>query len=273
VDVKGTYRFYWFYEENRFGMDVPNVCGMYWQDVTDDKFEVTLGKESEVTLPTVYTTNMNFASNIFRGVDQVRLVSTDETVATIEYTISLDGLGTITLHKAGECDIYAVHDITDYYCYDSVAFHLTVLPESTPTVWTALKVGDVIKLGDKIEVPAEGDGSWGINGNVLKNAWGPYTLIRANIVQEEEWDDPVVTETEDGAYYVFKAENDDFYPLSNLGKGTGLVVTETSDGLVVTNVGDLGMPVFTVAVHDNGGAPTGVENVQGNVRATKVIEN
>ena len=134
VDVKGTYKFYWFYDENRFAMYVPNVCGMYWQDVTDDKFEVTLGKESEVTLPTVYTTNMSFATNIFNGVDQVRLVSTDETVATIEYTLSMSGLGTITLHKAGECDIYAVHDITDYYCYDSVAFHLTVLPEPTPVV-------------------------------------------------------------------------------------------------------------------------------------------
>ena len=132
VDVKGTYRFYWFYEENRFAMDVPNVCGMYWQDVTAGNFEVTLGKESEVTLPTVYTTNMGFAYNIFNGVDQVRLVSTDETVATIEYTLSMDGLGTITIHKAGECDIYAVHDITDYYCYDSVAFHLTVLPAPTP---------------------------------------------------------------------------------------------------------------------------------------------
>ena len=132
VDVKGTYRFYWFYDENRFAMDVPNVCGMYWQNVTAGNFEVTLGQGGEVTLPTVYTTNMGFASNIFNGVDQVRLVSTDETVATIEYTLSLDGLGTIKIHKAGECDIYAVHDITDYYCYDSVAFHLTVLPEPQP---------------------------------------------------------------------------------------------------------------------------------------------
>jgi len=145
VDVKGTYRFYWFYEENRFAMDVPNVCGMYWQDVTAGNFEVTLGKESEVTLPTVYTTNMGFASNIFNGVDQVRLVSTDETVATIEYTLSLDGLGTITIHKAGECDIYAVHDITDYYCYDSVAFHLTVLPAPTPQPQIGPK--EVLDLG------------------------------------------------------------------------------------------------------------------------------
>ena len=132
VDVKGTYGFYWFYDENRFAMNVPNVCGMYWKDVTAGNFEVTLGQEGEVTLPKVWATNMGFAYNIFNGVDQVRLVSTDETVATIEYTLSMDGLGTITIHKAGECDIYAVHDITDYYCYDSCAFHLTVLPAPAP---------------------------------------------------------------------------------------------------------------------------------------------
>ena len=144
-------------------------------------------------------------------------------------------------------------------------------PEPTPTVWTALAVGDVIKLGDKIEVPAEGDGSWGINGNVLRNAWGPYTLILADIYQASEFDDPVVTETEDGAFYVFKAENSDFYPLSNLGKGTGLVVTTTSDGLVVTAAES---KEFTVAVHDNGGTPTGVENVQTNqVQTTKILRD
>ena len=142
---------------------------------------------------------------------------------------------------------------------------------STPTTWTSLKVGDVIKVGDKIEVPAEGDGSWGINGNVLRNTWGPYTLILADIYQASEFDDPVVTETEDGAFYVFKAENSDFYPLSNLGKGTGLVVTATSDGLVVTAAEN---KEFTVAVHENGSDPTAVENVQTNeVQASKLMEN
>jgi len=132
ADVKGYYSFYWFYERNRLSTYVPNVCGMYWKNVTDGQFEVTLGQESEVTLPKVWASNMAFVSNIASGVDVVRLVSTDETVATIEYTLSMDGLGTITLHKAGECDIYAVHDITNYYCYDSVAFHLTVHPEPGP---------------------------------------------------------------------------------------------------------------------------------------------
>ena len=112
---------------------------------------------------------------------------------------------------------------------------------------------------------------WGIHGNVLRNAWGPYELIRADIYQASDFDDPVVTETEDGAFYVFKAENSDFYPLSNIAKGGGLVVTMTSDGLVVTAAENKD---FTVVVHNNGGTPTAVENVQTNqVQAIKFFRD
>ena len=128
VDVKGYYSFFWYYDNNRLIIDYSRVCGMYWKDVTAGNFEVTLGQEGEVTLPKVWATSMAFVANIANGADQVRLGSTDETVATIAYTLSPDGLGTLTFHQAGECDIYVVHDITDYYCYDSCAFHLTVHP-------------------------------------------------------------------------------------------------------------------------------------------------
>ena len=128
VDVKGYYSFFWYYDNNRLIIDYSRVCGMYWKDVTAGNFEVTLGQEGEVTLPKVWATSMAFVYNIANGVDQVRLGSTDETVATIAYTLSEDGLGTLTFHQAGECDIYVVHDITNLYCYDSCAFHLTVHP-------------------------------------------------------------------------------------------------------------------------------------------------
>ena len=128
VDVKGYYSFFWYYDDNRLSIDYSRVCGMYWKDVTAGNFEVTLGQEGEVTIPKVWATSMAFVSNIANGVDQVRLGSTDETVATIAYTLSMDGLGTLTFHQAGECDIYVVHDITNLYCYDSCAFHLTVHP-------------------------------------------------------------------------------------------------------------------------------------------------
>jgi hypothetical protein len=132
VDVKGYYSFFWYYDNNRLIIDYSRVCGMYWKDVTAGNFEVTLGQEGEVTLPKVWATSMAFVYNIANGSDQVRLGSTDETVATIAYTLSMDGLGTLTFHQAGECDIYVVHDMTNLYCYDSCAFHLTVLPAPTP---------------------------------------------------------------------------------------------------------------------------------------------
>ena len=132
VDVKGYYSFFWYYDDNRLSIDYSRVCGMYWKDVTAGNFEVTLGQEGEVTLPKVWATSGAFVSNIATGSDQVRLGSTDETVATIAYTLSMDGLGTLTFHQAGECDIYVVHDITNSYCYDSCAFHLTVLPAPAP---------------------------------------------------------------------------------------------------------------------------------------------
>ena len=144
VDVKGYYSFFWYYDDNRLAIDYSRVCGMYWKDVTAGNFEVTLGQEGEVTLPKVWATSMAFVSNIASGSDQVRLGSTDETVATIAYTLSPDGLGTLTFHQAGECDIYVVHDITDLYCYDSCAFHLTVHPAQT----TAVVIGDLNNVSE-----------------------------------------------------------------------------------------------------------------------------
>ena len=147
---------------------------------------------------------------------------------------------------------------------------------ATPTVWTALKVGDVIKVGDQLSPSVEWESA--NDYGVIKPDWAPYTLLRANIAQENEWDDPVVTEAEDGAYYVLKFTHPSagtYYLLANSAKGTLLAATATSDGLEVTNVGDdYGTPAFTFAVHENGSAPTAVENVQTNeVQASKLMEN
>ena len=241
-------------------------CELGWMNVPEGGVVGTIGHEDEIVLPQV-NASQDFISAFQAHTVTLRLGSTNESV------LKVLGFNNFQVIGVGECDVYVVHDEDAVFAYDSAAFHVTVNPEPTPapTVWTSLKVGDVIKVGDKIEVPAEGDGSWGINGNVLRNAWGPYTLIRADIYQASEFDDPVVTELEDGAFYVFKAENSNFYPLSNLGKGTGLVVTTTSDGLVVTAAEN---KEFTVAVHDNPVTPTAVDNVQTNeVPATKILRD
>ena len=192
TDVKGYYRFLWYYNANRLNADVyPNICGIYWKDVTDGQFEVTLGQESEVTIPKLWSTNSNFITNIANGVDQVRVVSTDEAVATIEYTLANDGLGTITFHGAGECDIYAVHDVTQLYAYDSCAFHLTVQPASTPepetpeeVLLTTITVSNSevnYTVADMVDIDQSaatlGENGW-TSGTVVVSAKAGYTITK-----------------------------------------------------------------------------------------------
>lgn len=279
LDTPGKYKYFRFEvfanqgssvmqlcELRLIGTEPLAACELSWMDVPEGGVVGTIGHEDEIKLP-YFTASLDFLIAFDNGTVTLRLGSTDESV------LKVFGFNNFQVISTGECDVYIVHDEDAVFAYDSAAFHVTVKPESTPepTVWTALKVGDVIKVGDKIEVPAEGDGSWGINGNVLRNTWGPYELIRADIYQASEFDDPVVTELEDGAFYVFKAENSDFYPLSYIAKGGGLVVTMTSDGLEVKATEN---KEFTVAVHDNGDTPTAVENVQTNhVQATKILRD
>lgn len=192
TDVKGYYRFIWKYSASQLNVDIyPYICGIYWKDVTDGQFEVTLGQESEVTTPKLWATNSNFVSNIASGVDQVRLVSTDENVATVEYTLSEDGLGTITFHSAGECDIYAVHDPTERYGYDSCAFHLTVKPASAPdpetpeeVLLTTITVSDGVvnyTVADVVDIDQSaadlGENGW-TSGMVVVSAKAGYTITK-----------------------------------------------------------------------------------------------
>ena len=302
VDVKGTYGFYWFYDENRFAMNVPNVCGMYWKDVTAGNFEVTLGQEGEVTLPKVWATNMGFAYNIFNGVDQVRLVSTDETVATIEYTLSMDGLGTITIHKAGECDIYAVHDITDYYCYDSCAFHLTVLPAPAPQPAEDVNItpnvdpdhagvyySTFFDSSVKYELPAGVEAYVadlsGANLLLTKIANAGQTIPANVAVILKSTVTPFTLSISDAEAVTFTATNDL--------QGTDVSIATPDNCYVLAGEDGVGFYHYTASmlnphkayvIYSGSQAPkrmpfvfnqaTGVDNVQGDkVQSTKVIEN
>ena len=204
------------------------------------------------------------AANTFDGKESTGWVINED-----KSTITWEG-------DAASVSIWETLDIVGPVKVNEVEFTLEGgEPEPEPTVWTALKVGDVIKVGDQLSPSVEWESA--NDYGVIKPDWAPYTLLRANIAQEHEWDDPVVTEAEDGAYYVFKfthPTSGTCYLLANSAKSPLLAATATSDGLEVTNVGDdYGTPAFTFAVHENGSDPTAVENVQGNVRATKVIEN
>ncbi len=206
--------------------------------------------------------------NAFYNCDGIQEITIPSTVATMEAGAIYDckEVNSITSYIASPTNLhgYAIYGYkstcTLYVPYNSIAAYQAAdcwkyIP-NIAAVWNSLQVGDVIKVGDQLR-PSEEWGSANDHG-VIKPAWAPYTLLRANIAQDE-YDEPVVTEAEDGAYYVLKFTHPSagtYYLLANSAKGTLLAATATSDGLEVTNVGDYyGTPQFTFAVHESA-APT-----------------
>ena len=86
--------------------------------------------------------------------------------------------------------------------------------------YSTLPVGTHLNVGDQLDLSPY----FLINGVVeqLSSSNAPYTLVRANV------EGSMVTETADGAYYVFKDKNGDFY-----GKDAGLHASAASDGIFV----------------------------------------
>ena len=87
--------------------------------------------------------------------------------------------------------------------------------------YSTLPVGTHLNVGDQIDLLNE----FNINGDVeqLSSSNAPYTLVRANV------EGSTVTEAADGAYYVFKDKNGDFY-----GKDVNLRASAASDGIFVS---------------------------------------
>jgi len=116
-----------------------------------------------------------------------------------------------------------------------------------PVTYTELKGGEVLHVGDIIEVP---DGQeWSINGAYyFTHVNSPVTVVRANITFGPNPWDTTVTEAADGAYYVIKNKYGDW---TFTEKDLNLPVTETSDGIYVTYNGVLyGFPDYTFSVHE-----------------------
>ena len=116
---------------------------------------------------------------------------------------------------------------------DTVTFTASVeSAEYVPQTFTSLSDGDILRVGDTLEV-ASGGYDFRDDGYSLK-AWNaPYTVIRANV---EGIGDPTmmptVTEDVNGAYYVIKGNNNNYFDF----KGR-LAATDTSDGVIITNNG------------------------------------
>ena len=117
---------------------------------------------------------------------------------------------------------------------------------AVPVTYTALSGGEVLHVGDIIEVP---DGKeWYINtAHYFMPNHNPFTVVRANITGEEE--EVTVTEAADGAYYVIKDKDGNWYLTGEIRR---LPVTGTSDGIYVTSSGATfsGTPKYTFSVHE-----------------------
>ena len=123
----------------------------------------------------------------------------------------------------------AALDITDATLAGKVYNVKRTQAAAGPVTYTELNGGEVLHPGDIIDVPS-GE-SWDINGYTFARDWGsPYTVLRANVTLLP-YDAPIVSEAEDGAYYVIK-DKDGWIFFSD--DGFLLPVTSTSDGILVT---------------------------------------
>ena len=128
---------------------------------------------------------------------------------------------------------------------------LAVTTGAWATEFTSLKVGDVLHVGDAINTGT----NYTVYGLYLDAGYQPATLVRANIGTND------ITESETGAYYLIKSNNDFYYGII---WGDGLEggywpVTDTSDGISVTAITpDGSYTELTFAVHE-GSAASGPE--------------
>ena len=115
-----------------------------------------------------------------------------------------------------------------------------------PTTYDKLEDGMILKPGDIINITSDIDYDIN-NGFYITKDNSPCTIMRADIAGDD--DDPIVTEADNGAYYVVK-RNNSYYMFKY--SEDRLPVTDKSDGLLVTLVSDLSATYkkFTFTVHE-----------------------
>ena len=129
----------------------------------------------------------------------------------------------------------------------TLALLLTAVTGAWATEFTSLKVGDVLHVGDAINTGT----NYKVYGLYLDAGYQPATLVRANIGTND------ITESETGAYYLIKGNNDFYYGII---WGDGLEggywpVTDTSDGISVTAITPGDYTELTFAVHEGTAEP------------------
>ena len=128
----------------------------------------------------------------------------------------------------------------------TLALLLTAVTGAWATEFTSLKVGDVLHVGDVINTGT----NYTFLNTYLDAGMQPATVVRANIGTDD------ITESETGAYYLIKGNNDYYYGIirDEVYEGGYWPVTATSDGIVVTAITPGGYTELTFAVHEGAAA-------------------
>ena len=124
----------------------------------------------------------------------------------------------------------------------TLALLLTAVTGAWATEFTSLKVGDVLHVGDVINTST----NYTVCEAYLDAGIQPATVVRANIGIDD------ITESETGAYYLIKGNNDFYYGVirDDGYEGGYWPVTDTSDGISVTAITPGGYTDLTFAVHE-----------------------
>ena len=124
----------------------------------------------------------------------------------------------------------------------TLALLLTAVTGAWATEFTSLKVGDVLHVGDVINTST----NYTVCEAYLDAGIQPATVVRANISTDD------ITESETGAYYLIKGNNDFYYGviIDDGYEGGYWPVTDTSDGISVTAITPGNYTELTFAVHE-----------------------
>ncbi|WP_255784507.1 InlB B-repeat-containing protein [Prevotella sp. E2-28] len=119
---------------------------------------------------------------------------------------------------------------------------LAVTTGAWATEFTSLKVGDVLHVGDVINTST----NYTVCEAYLDAGLQPATVVRANIGIDD------IIESETGAYYLIKGNNDFYYGviIDDGYEGGYWPVTDTSDGISVTAISPGNYTELTFAVHE-----------------------
>ena len=197
-----------------------------WNSIGNISATGSLESGKKLTVTAASTNNWKLVSGTNNVSYTMKSASTD-TAATTSWEFT-ELSSTATTKSIGiDVEDYSTKPAGTYT--DTVTFTASV--EDAVVIHTTLAVGDVIHLGEVLSIST----NYSSGGQVIQSSKSPFTLVRANVT-----DDPaygrLVTEAEDGQYYVLKGSDDSYCVYIGTPGTSKVEATSTSDGIIVNTL-------------------------------------